>query len=246
MADNPQTYFISDLHLEASRPAVAEAFFQFLHHTAKNAEAIYILGDFFNAWIGDDHRTPFIDRVKQNLRQCANRGTRIYFMHGNRDFLIGDRFAAETQLSLLDEETVIDLYGHSAVLLHGDSLCTDDIEYQKFRDLVREPSWQNQKLAYPLIVRRAIAAYMRFRSARINSNKRKDIMDVTQKSVDDVLRRTQVNLMIHGHTHRPKRHVFTEEDQQCERIVLGDWDEHGWYLLVQRSGFELISFPIND
>ena len=169
--DRAPTYFISDLHLEASRPHVTRAFKTFLSTTARGARAIYILGDFVDAWIGDDDASEFARELKTALAKSASSGTRIYFIHGNRDFLIGKKFADDTGVSLLDEHTVIPLYGENILLLHGDTLCTDDEGYMKFREKVRTPSWKKKILRYPLFLRKMLAAHLRSKSRKENANK---------------------------------------------------------------------------
>ncbi len=240
------TYFISDLHLEASRQRIVEAFADFIAHTCENAEAIYILGDLLDSWIGDDHNTPFINTIKAILAARSAGGTPIYFIHGNRDFLLGEKFARDTGIRLLAEQTVIDLYGERVLLLHGDTLCTDDIAYQNFRRKVRDPHWQRRLLRYPLLMRKLTAAYFRYRSRRANADKATQIMDVAEASVRETLDAFEVRKMIHGHTHRPQRHPFVWRGEPCERIVLGDWESHGWYLKADPRGQELVKFAITQ
>jgi len=236
------TYFISDLHLEASRPDISEAFQQFLARITGKAEALYILGDFFNAWIGDDDNSTFIAKIKALLAKSTEAGLPIYFIHGNRDFLIGQRFADDTGVVILPEHHIVSLNGEKVLLLHGDSLCTDDTAYQDFRAKVRNPRWQKKVLAYPLFFRRWLAAYMRYRSRNSNSNKPENIMDVCEKEVQQQLCDFEVNTMIHGHTHRPDRHQYPASNS--ERIVLGDWEQKGWYLKADTDGMTLVDFPI--
>lgn len=243
--DQAPTYFISDLHLEASRPHVTRAFKNFLSTTARGARAIYILGDFVDAWIGDDDRSEFTRELKTALAKSASSGTRIYFLHGNRDFLIGKKFANDTGVTLLDEHTVVPLYGEKILLLHGDTLCTDDEDYMKFREKVRNPSWQRKTLRYPLFLRKMIAARMRSKSRKENANKAEEIMDVSEPTVKEMFAKYKVSKMLHGHTHRPKRHTYDYNGKQYERIVLGDWEENAWYVKADTAGFQLEKFAID-
>ncbi|UTF60160.1 UDP-2,3-diacylglucosamine diphosphatase [Gilvimarinus sp. DA14] len=238
------TQFISDLHLHASRPEAAQAFYRFLEQHAHNIDALYILGDFFDAWIGDDDDDPFIAEVAEKLNATAASGTAIFFMHGNRDFLLGDDFARRAGLTLLQDPTLIDLYGRSALLLHGDSLCTRDSEYMALRQQLRSPQWQAQILSQPLDVRRALAAELRSKSKTMNSSKAEDIMDVTPQAVVELMEQEKVSLMIHGHTHRPARHPLTLNHGTGERIVLGDWHDYGWSLYADTDTLELRHWPI--
>lgn len=238
------TLFISDLHLHESRPAVTEAFYQFLDNRASGAEALYILGDFFDAWIGDDDDAPLNAEVAQHLRQLSDHGTRIYVMHGNRDFLLGENFAKTAGATLIADPTLIDLYGQPTLLMHGDTLCTLDTEYQAFRQQVRSSAWQQQILAQPLAARRALAAQIRAQSKSMNSMKAEDIMDVTPEEVVRVMRDAGVRQLIHGHTHRPARHPLAIDGMAAERIVLGDWHDSAWCVYADPGGLELRHWPI--
>ncbi len=235
-----KTLFISDLHLHESRPLVTRAFFHFLDTTARNATALYILGDFFDAWIGDDDDQPLVAEVANALSKLANNNTQIYLMHGNRDFLLGEDFAKRANAKIIPEESCIDLYGTKTLLLHGDSLCTADKDYMQFRAMVRNPVWQEQFLTQPLATRRAIATELRNKSQNMNSLKANDILDVTPSEVETVFTRHQVQDMIHGHTHRPARHQLMINNQKCERIVLGDWHDSFWFVSADANGIELI------
>lgn len=238
------TLFISDLHLHESRPQTTRAFFHFLHTHAINAEALYILGDFFDAWIGDDDESELAQDISNGLKKLNEQGVAIYFMHGNRDFLVGNTYATKAGMSLIDDGTVINLYGTPTLLMHGDSLCTDDVEYQKFRLMVRNPQWQQQILAQPLPVRHALAAQMREKSQSMNSLKAEDILDVTPDEVITQMKAADVTRMIHGHTHRPARHPMVIDGKPAERIVLGDWHDSGWCVKADQSGIELIDWKI--
>lgn len=236
--------FISDLHLHESRPHITRAFFHFLHTQAVQADALYILGDFFDAWIGDDDDAKLPQDVARELSILKQAGTAIYFMHGNRDFLLGDNYAKKAGMVLLPESCVIDLYGTSTLLLHGDTLCTADKDYQQFRSMVRSNPWQQQVLAQPLAARRALAAQLREKSQNMNSIKAEDIMDVTPAEVITQMAQANVTRLIHGHTHRPARHPLLVNGRPAERIVLGDWHSHGWCIKADDKYCELISWPI--
>jgi UDP-2,3-diacylglucosamine hydrolase len=226
------TLFVSDLHLDDSRPRITAQFEQFLEGPAAKAAALFILGDLFEYWVGDDSlEMPLAARVSVRLQDAAVRCP-VYFMHGNRDFLIAGRFAEATGIKLLDDPAVIDLYGRKTVLLHGDTLCTDDHAYQAFRTQVHDPRWQAVALARPMAERLAIAQDLRAKSEGAKHGKAMAIMDVADETVDRVFRETGAALMIHGHTHRPARHEVTVEGQRRERWVLADWYESGSYLEV--------------
>lgn len=224
------TLFISDLHLEESRPDITRAFLAFLDEKATGVESLYILGDFFEAWIGDDERTPLQEQVAGALRQLSDSGTRVFLMHGNRDFLIGEDFCARAGATLLDDPTVIDLYGSPTLLMHGDSLCTADVEYQKFRANMRNPQWQQMILQRPLKDRQQMARQLREISMAKNQGKEEFIMDVTPEEVVKDMEHHGVQRMIHGHTHRPAVHELIANGQPAQRIVLGDWDQNVWWL----------------
>ncbi len=236
--------FISDLHLHESRPPITRAFFHFLHTQATRAEALYILGDFFDTWIGDDDDAELPQQVAAELFALHQQGVAIYFQHGNRDFLLGESYAAKAGMALIPESTIIDLYGTSTLLLHGDTLCTADKDYQEFRSMVRSTQWQQQILAQPLAARRALAKQLRDKSQSMNSMKAEDIMDVASEEVVAQMTQANVTRLIHGHTHRPARHVLTISGKTAERIVLGDWHSHGWCIKATANNCELISWPI--
>lgn len=217
--------FISDLHLDPSRPRITELFLQFLRDQARYADRLYILGDFFEAWIGDDDPDPHHVRVMSGLREFSDTGIPVYLMHGNRDFLIGAGFSETTGCRLLVDPAVIDLYGTRTLLMHGDTLCTDDTEYQRFREMVRDPAWQQAFLSKPLEQRRAFAAQARSESKSHTRGKPEFIMDVNQQAVEQAMLEHGVTQLIHGHTHRPAIHRFTANHQPHTRIVLGDWYE---------------------
>jgi len=238
------TLFISDLHLDESRPGATEAFYRFLRERAARAKALYILGDLFELWVGDDDDSALARGVKHALREVADGGTRVFFIHGNRDFLLGEQFAAEAGLQLLPDPTVVELEGRRLLLMHGDSLCTDDADYQAFRRQVRQPAWMADVLSKPLEERRALGRHLRQQSQSMNSRKAEDIMDVNAGAVAQMLRDHGADLLIHGHTHRPARHALDLDSGSAERIVLGDWDAYGWCLAWQDGRCELESWPL--
>lgn len=227
------TLFISDLHLEESRPDITEAFLGFLKDKALGVEQLYILGDFFEAWIGDDERTPLQEQIAAALREVSASGTELFLMHGNRDFLIGNEFCSRAGATLLNDPTVVDLYGIPTLLMHGDSLCTADVEYQKFRANMRSPQWQQMILQRPLADRQQMARQLREISMAKNQGKEETIMDVTPEEVVKEMEAHGVQRLIHGHTHRPAEHELVANGQSAKRIVLGDWDTHVWWLEVR-------------
>ncbi len=236
------TLFISDLHLHPERPAISRCLIDFLAGL-DSGQHLYILGDLFEAWIGDDHPEPAYQPVKQALKNCAAAEVGIYLMHGNRDFLLGPRFARETGCTLLADPAVIDLYGRRALLMHGDSLCTDDQEYQRLRQRLRDPQWQREALALPIEQRLQFAAHARELSAAAGRERDAELLDVNQEEVRRVLRQHGADLLIHGHTHRPGIHRFTDGEATRERAVLGDWYEQGSVLRASDAGLELLSLP---
>jgi UDP-2,3-diacylglucosamine hydrolase len=239
------TLFISDLHLDPSRPAVTRAFFDLLRNQASQADALYILGDFFEAWVGDDDDAPMINEVSVALKTLTDSGTACYLMHGNRDFLIGEAFCQRSGCQLINDPSVVELYGKPVLLMHGDSLCTRDEQYMAFRAQARSPEWQQQILSLPLEQRRALAQQLRESSAEANSNKAEDIMDVTPAEVENAMQQAGVALMIHGHTHRPAVHALQLGEQAATRVVLGDWHHSGWLLRYSPQGeYRLEEFAI--
>ena len=233
--------FISDLHLTPERADVTGAFELFLHEIAQAGDALYILGDLFEYWVGDDDLdSPFNRRIAAALAANAARGVAQYFIHGNRDFLLASAFADRARLSLQPDPCVFDLYGVSTVLLHGDTLCTDDVEYQAFRAKVRTPAWRDAFLARPLEQRRAEIERLRAASEAEKAVKPARIMDVNEDAVRQALADTRAVRMIHGHTHRPGRHDYVMHGQPRKRWVLPAWDQHAGYLRVDQGGSQLI------
>lgn len=238
------TLFIADLHLSDDRPDITAAFDGFMSNQARNAAALYVLGDLFEAWIGDDDTSTFNRHIKQSFRHLTDSGVPVYFIHGNRDFLIGRRFALETGIQLLPEQQVIDLYGEKVLIMHGDSLCTRDHKYMAFRRKSRGWWWPKLMLALPLWYRRRVAHNARKSSALHQKNSSEQIMDVTPSEVDRVMTETGVSKLIHGHTHRPAVHKFKLGDKQAQRIVLGDWYSQSSVLIVTPQSTELTGTPL--
>jgi UDP-2,3-diacylglucosamine hydrolase len=234
------TLFISDLHLDDSRPQITRLFEDYLaSDEARSADAVYILGDLVEAWIGDDDDAELPTRIAHATRALRDSGVPVYFMVGNRDFLLGDNFAQRAGFTLLDDGTVHDLYGRRTLLMHGDVLCTDDVAYQTVRKQVRTPEWKAQVLAMPLDARRALAAKARQDSKTHTASTMETIMDVNADAVADAMRSAGVTRLVHGHTHRPATHRFELDGQPAERIVLGDWYEHGSVLRITPESTEL-------
>ena len=240
----PGTLFISDLHLDPERPAVTKLFLEFLATRARDADALYILGDLFEAWIGDDDASPLNLEVVQGMRVCVAAGTPLFVMHGNRDFLLGEQFAGQSGCTLLQDPARIDLYGTPTLLMHGDLLCTDDTEYLAFRDMVRNSDWQKELLAKPLAVRREMAAEMRRHSREKTAGKPESIMDVNPGAVREAMTQHGVVQLIHGHTHRPAVHMLDIAGQAARRYVLGDWYDQGSLLECDRGGCRLHALPL--
>lgn len=238
-------FFISDLHLHPSRPEITQAFYHFLSTTAKNASALYILGDLFEAWLGDDDDTPMYRDVINAINHYSQNGIAVYVMHGNRDFLLGDVFATQANITLIDDPCVIHHDGHPYLLMHGDSLCTKDNDYMQFRAMTRTREWQQQALANSLEDRRAYAKALREKSHHMTSLKADDILDVTPEEVVKVMAQHHVATLIHGHTHRPNTHDLIVNNLPAKRIVLGDWERKGWYITIDDSGLSLHDFPIS-
>ena len=241
---------ISDLHLDPSRPDIAEALDWFLREKAPASTRLYILGDLFEVWLGDDAPEPLADQVAAQLSRVAEQGVAIYLMHGNRDFLMGEDFARRCGAELVTEPLILTVAGKRIGLLHGDVLCTRDTEYLKFRDLVRNPLWQATFLAQPLEQRQEFARQARAQSKQTTANTAAEIMDVTPEAVTDLFRQLDIDTMIHGHTHRPAVHEVRSNDPGSDRItgqrvVLGDWDRQGWFGQIDNTGtVTLHNFPI--
>ena len=237
------TLFISDLHLDPARPDITRQALDFLADETRGIDALYILGDVFEAWVGDDDPEPEKRRVIAALKGLTGAGLPCFFMHGNRDFLVGEGFAAASGCTLLADPTVVELYGTKVLLMHGDTLCTDDHEYQAFRQMVRNPAWQQLMLAKPLHERLMLAKQLRETSAASMAGKSMEIMDVNQDAVADAMRSQGVYTLLHGHTHRPAVHRFEVDGQEAVRIVLGDWYTQGSAVCWDENGFDLRSLP---
>ena len=233
------TLFISDLHLGDARPAATELLMDFLRGEARQADALYILGDLFEYWLGDDAPSQTGLQVADGLSRVSGSGVPCYFMHGNRDFLLAEDYARRAGLELLEEEVVVDLYGQPTLLLHGDSLCTDDVAYQQFRTMVRNPQWQKEFLQRSLQERINLAMDAREKSAEHKQGVSMEIMDANDGAVTSAFERHAVRHMIHGHTHRPAIHNHPLTNGTGERIVLGDWYEQGSVLRVTEHGRDL-------
>ena len=239
-----RTLFIADLHLSEQEPAITAGFLRFLQRDAYQADALYILGDFFEYWIGDDDPQLLHREIAEALRDLTASGVPCYFIHGNRDFLIGKRFAQGCDMTLLPQETLLTLYGHRILIMHGDTLCIDDEDYQRYRRKVHNPLIQTLFLWLPLRTRLNIAAKMRNRSQMTNGDKSDAIMDVNTHAVIEALERNQAEWLIHGHTHRPAIHdISMPNGKLAKRAVLGAWHYQGSMISVTPAGIELIEFP---
>lgn len=242
----PYSLLISDLHLDPARAPHLDALERLLRDQSGRAERLYVLGDLFEAWIGDDDDSDFNRRAIAAFRAFADAGGDLFFMHGNRDFLLGDGFAERTGGTLLPEGTVAELYSTRVLLMHGDSLCTGDTAYQQFRAMARNPEWQKMMLAKPLEERRALAQGMRMQSQSNNANKAENIMDVTPEEVARVMEEAGVKHLIHGHTHRPAVHDVPLANGPGKRWVLGDWGKLGWWIIADdENGLRLQSFDLD-
>ncbi|MBB1520876.1 UDP-2,3-diacylglucosamine diphosphatase [Aquipseudomonas guryensis] len=235
---------ISDLHLEEQRPDLSRAFVHFLEGRARAAEALYILGDFFEVWIGDDGMTPFQHQIARALRQLSDSGTQIFLMHGNRDFLIGKAFCREAGCTLLQDPSLVHFNGEPVLLMHGDSLCTQDVGYMKLRRLLRNPLSLFILRNLPLATRHKLARKLRNESRAQTRMKASQIIDVTPNEVPRIMTEYDVRTLIHGHTHRPAVHELQVAGHAARRIVLGDWDKQGWALQVDENGYQQAPFPL--
>ncbi|MBD9484466.1 UDP-2,3-diacylglucosamine diphosphatase [Pseudomonas sp. PDM14] len=235
---------ISDLHLEEQRPDISRAFVHFLAERAPQAEALYILGDFFEVWIGDDAMSPFQHDIARALRQLSDSGTRVYLMHGNRDFLIGQAFCREAGCTLLKDPSLIQVGGEPVLLMHGDSLCTLDVGYMKLRRVLRNPLTLFILRHLPLATRHKLARKLRNESRAQTRMKASEIVDVTPEEVPKVMAAFGVRTLIHGHTHRPATHTLDVDGQPAQRIVLGDWDKQAWALQIDDNGYRQAPFAL--
>ena len=233
--------FISDLHIDASRPAITEQFLSFLAAEAKDADALYILGDLFESWVGDDAADSAQSAAISGIRSLTGSGVPCFVMHGNRDFLLAGRFSSISGAQLLPDPLIVTLYGEPVLVMHGDALCTDDLAYQRLRATVRDADWQRQFLALPVAARRASAGAARVGSQAHTSAMEHAITDVNDASVALALRNAGTSTLLHGHTHRPAIHALEVDGRPCTRIVLGDWYDQGSMLRWDESGPELKS-----
>lgn len=238
--------FISDLHLDPARPEAILSFRSFMENAARRASALYILGDLFEAWIGDDDDDPGLLPIVEAIAGVSGAGIDCYFMHGNRDFLAGQDFADRTGCRLLGDYATVDLFGEQVLLTHGDLLCTDDVRYLELRGQLRDAAWQSDFLAKPLDERRRIAAELRQLSKTEMAAKAESIMDVNETTVRDTMRRFEVATLLHGHTHRPAIHRFELDGRPARRIVLNDWYGPGGYLVWEAGGPILKSLRAQD
>ena len=237
------TLFISDLHIDATRPAIVEQFLKFLSSEARHAEALYILGDLFESWVGDDAPDPAQSTAMEGLRSLTEHGVPCFVMHGNRDFLLAGQFCRMSGARLLSDPLIVTLYGEPVLVMHGDALCTDDRAYQRLRATVREADWQRQFLALSIASRRALAGAARAGSQAHTAAVEYAITDVNAYSVALALRNSGAATLLHGHTHRPAIHALQVDGRPCTRIVLGDWYDQGSVLRWDRNGPELRSLP---
>jgi UDP-2,3-diacylglucosamine hydrolase len=239
--------FISDLHLSAERPDASQQFFRFLGDEARRAQSLYVLGDLFEYWAGDEELEdpagdPLAAEVAQGFRRLADGDVSVHLMHGNRDFLVGKGFFAASGARFLDDPSVLRFAGQPVALMHGDTLCTDDVDYQAWRRTARSAAWQREFLAKPLAARHEAIRGLREKSKQVIAVKPAEIMDVNLDAVRDAFRQHGVRRLIHGHTHRPARHEIEVDGARCERWVLPDWYGRGGYLALDDVGPRLVSF----
>jgi len=234
---------ISDLHLDETRPGITRAFLHYLETLPDDTEALYMLGDIFEIWIGDDDDAHYLNEIKQAIRQLNTRNIAVFIMHGNRDFLLAEQFCQDCQCTLLEEPYRLDYLSTSYLLMHGDSLCIDDLDYMEFKNNIRKPESIAFLLSKPLLERREIAKGLRAQSKSMNSNKAQDIMDVNTDEVLRVLNEHNIKHLIHGHTHRPAIHKL---DNGQQRTVLGDWTEKAWEIVIDENGLQLNEFSTEE
>jgi UDP-2,3-diacylglucosamine hydrolase len=236
--------FISDIHLSEKHPELTQAFFTFLEESKEACTHLFILGDLFETWIGDDDDLPLYGEIKEALLSFTTNGPKTFFMHGNRDFLIGETFANETGITILPDPYVLDINNQKVVLSHGDSLCTDDTDYMNFRNEVHTEKWQSGFLQKDINERKQIAASLRDDSEEATSKKSDTVTDVNAQAVENFINKHQPDLFIHGHTHRPGVHNIELNNLSSKRIVLGDWGAKGWYLALDSKDADLKEFNI--
>ncbi len=234
------TIFLSDIHVSNEHPEISKQLKEFLLKEESKTNAIYVLGDLFEYWLGDDDPNPLFKEIKQIFKKLSDKNISIFFIHGNRDFLIGESFAKETGCQILHDPYVIDLFGEKVLLSHGDIFCTDDKEYQLFRNQTRDPAWKESILSKSLSFREEFAKQARLESSKHTSSKKNEIMDVNKDEILKMYEKYNVDIIIHGHTHRPAIHDVFFNEKNYKRIVLGDWYEQGSILRFNEKGFELI------
>lgn len=243
MSRAAQTLFASDLHLDSEAPWAIDAFLAFLEGPAREADSLYLLGDIFEAWVGDDDDDAANARACDGLAKLTRAGTPVYAMHGNRDFLLGESFEVRTGVKLLPDPVVVDLHGVPTLLSHGDLLCTQDLPYQELRSIVRQPSWQRRFLSLPLSARRALASAARAGSKAHTERQIPVLMDVNPDAVIEALRATGARRLIHGHTHRPAVHQFEVDGVKSERVVLAPWYESASCVAIDAAGVREVPLP---
>lgn len=231
--------FVADIHLGSEHPDISHRFHEFLHQVPPGVEALYILGDLFEVWIGDDAVQEEHQTALATLRELTNNGLPVYVMHGNRDFLLGKQFEEATGCQLINEPIILDLYGTPTLLMHGDTLCTDDTSYQEFRKKVRAPEWQNEFLSSSVEERRDYANKVREESRKKGKKTAASIMDANQQAVVDTMKQHNIRQLIHGHTHRPAIHELEIDGETAQRIVLGDWYTQNSWLMCDETGCDL-------
>ena len=233
--------FVSDVHLDAAAPEAMERFLMFLRTLARSAQALYVLGDLFESWVGDDDDDPHRTRICEALRALSTAGVACHVCHGNRDFLLGRGFERRTGCRILPDPTIVESYSERVLLTHGDALCTDDLSYQRLRRTVRDPAWQRRFMRLALPTRRVLADVARAGSRSHTGMTAPAIMDANQDAIVAVLRACQVRTLVHGHTHRPAFHSLVVDGAPARRMVLGAWYEHGSYLRWDAAGFASVS-----
>lgn len=239
---NDCVHFLSDLHLSDSKPEITEAFVdRYLRQMADRASAIYMLGDLFDTWVGDDDASDPIPQVRDALKHVESKSTQLYAIVGNRDFLMGDQFSHDFQVTLLPDHHVMDLFGVPTLLMHGDLLCTDDVTYQQFRQMSHQVAWRQQFLSQSLEARKTLVQNYRMESTQHKDSLEESIMDVNDDAVIETMKQFGVKRLIHGHTHRPAFHEFTIDDQAAERIVLAEWTNQGSVLEWTQTGPRIIT-----
>jgi len=235
-----RSYFVSDIHLSNKNKALSDAFINFLNEIKESCSQLFILGDLFEIWIGDDDNSEYINTIKSELLKFTNTGPDTFFMHGNRDFLIGEQFSKETGIKILPDPHQIKINTKKVLLSHGDALCIDDVDYINFRNQVRDKSWQANFLSKSTDERRDIASNIKNESNVASEKKSIDITDVNEGAIQELINKYSADFLIHGHTHRPNIH----ENQSFKRIVLGDWDDFGWYFWMDKDSYNLEKFSI--